>query len=116
MYVRTYTMYEFVYACKSVSIDKLAQLDPKSAYNETGEVIDWYALGWFLGLDEDDLNDVEREHIRSDNRRQAMLELWLVKEYPASWYSLGRALRRMPQHINLSERIIRRCGKEEQSK
>ena len=73
-------MYVFVYACKSVSIDTLAQLDPKSAFTETGEVIDWYALGWFLSLDEDDLNDVEREMIRSDDRRQALLELWLEKE------------------------------------
>ena len=116
MYVRTYTMYVFMYACKFVSIDTLAQLDPKSAFTETGKVIDWYALGWFLGLDEDDLNEVESKHFRNDDKRQALLELWLEKKKSsASWYSLGRALRRM-KHIDLSEGIIRRCRKEEQSK
>ena len=97
------------------TIEKLAQLDPKSAFNETSDVVDWYALGWFLGLDEDDLNDVEREQTRVDNRKQAMLELWLNKYEQATWEVLGKALRNMPQHIGLSQRIMKRCREKEES-
>ena len=105
-----------MYVCKSVALDKSVQLDPKSAFTHTGDINDWYALGWFLGLDEDNLNEVERKHFRNDDRRQAVLELWLENKQSASWDSLGRALRTMPQHIGLSQRTIRRSIKEKESK
>ena len=66
---------------------------------------DWFGLGWFLKIEEDDLKEIEISHSR-DDRKLAMLKFW-VKSQPqtASWNDLAFAVKKMPQHQQLAQDI-----------
>ena len=95
----------------SNAIEPETELTVKTAFKATQGVDDWYALGCFLNLKPEELIDIEEEHTRPDQRRNAVLQLWLEK-YPlsAEWVDLADALQRMPQHVGKSETIrIKYC-------
>ena len=50
--------------------------------------------------------DIEEQHTRPDQCRNAVLQLWLEK-YPisADWVDLADALQHMPQHVGKSNTI-----------
>ena len=81
-----------------------------AAYEETSPVEDWYALGWFLGLRENELENIGQEKSRSDECRLAVLKYWIDTDEMASWEKLSEAIRHMPQHIGLSETIHNTLG------
>ena len=81
-----------------------------AAYEETSPIKDWYALGWFLGLREAELEEIERVKSRSDECRLAVLEYWIKTDKMASWEKLSEAVRHMPQHVGLSETISNTLG------
>ena len=82
-------------------------MKPNTAFEETSPIDDWYALGWFLGLDEDELFEIEGATSRSDECRLKVLEQWLeTDKEEASWKKLSRAVSRMPQHVGLSQTIM----------
>ena len=90
----------------------MEDLNSKSAFVETKDVSDWYALGWFLGIPEDKLFEVEEKHERTDDRRQAVLDIWLKgAEETVNWRVLGKAISRMRQHNWLSRKIMQRSQK-----
>ena len=84
-------------------------LDSVTAFDETRDIRDWFALGWFLGLPEETLLIVEEEHSRNDSKRQAVLNLWLKRNgESANWLSLGKAISKMPSnHLGLSQKLIK---------
>ena len=43
-------------------IEPETELSVKTAFKATQGVDDWYALGWFLKLKEEELIDIEEEH------------------------------------------------------
>ena len=90
----------------------MEDLNSKSAFVETIGVNDWYALGWFLGISKDKLFEVEETHERTDDRRQAVLDIWLKgDEETVNWRVLGKAISKM-QHDNwLSSKIMQRSQK-----
>ena len=68
-------------------------------------VEDWFGLGWFLEIEEEELKQIEKEHVRDDDRKLAMLKLWEELNPKSSWDSLTTAVRKMPQHQTLAEDI-----------
>ncbi len=81
-------------------------------FETTKEIKDWYALGWFLGIEDKMLSKVDTE--KTDGQRQAILEAWLdTRSKTASWKILGEAIRNMSQHRRLSERILNLYDMEE---
>ena len=69
-------------------------------------VEDWFGLGWFLEIEEEELRQIEKEHGCDDDRKLAMLELWEeLNPKSASWNSLTTAVKKMPQHQSLAEDI-----------
>ena len=76
------------------------------AFQELTAVEDWIGLGYFLEIEEEQLRQIEEEHQRDDDRKLAMLKLWVeLNPKSASWNSLATALRKMPQHQSLAEDI-----------
>ena len=89
---------------------KLKELNENSAFEETSDISDWFALGWFLGIPEDELLAIEKECSRTDSKRQAVLKLWLeLKEKEATWLVLGKAIKKMRSHVGLASKIIKRA-------
>ena len=69
-------------------------------------VEDWFGLGWFLEIEEEELRQIEENHGRDDDRKLAMLKLWVeLNPKSASWNSLTTAVKKMPQHQSLAEDI-----------
>ena len=68
-------------------------------------VEDWFGLGWFLEIEEEELKQIEKEHGRDDDRKLAMLKLWVELNPKSSWNSLTTAVKKMPQHQSLAEDI-----------
>ena len=88
-------------------IDKLEDLTPESAFTKTSDITDWYALGYFLGIQEEGLYEIEEENPRTDSKRQAVLDHWLkFNKEEANWANLGKAISKMRPHLGLSQRIL----------
>lgn len=82
-------------------------VDLESALEATKEVKDWYGLGWFLGMNDKVLSKIEEETANDENKNQRVLQLWLeTNKAAASWKTLAEAIRNMPQHHCLSQRIL----------
>ena len=76
------------------------------AFKELIAVEDWFALGWLLEIEDEQLIQIEEDYCRDDDRKLAMLKLWVeLNPWSASWNSLTTALRKMPQHQALAEDI-----------
>ena len=60
---------------------------------------------------------MEEKHERTDDRRQAVLDIWLKgTEENANWRVLGKAVSKMQQHNWLSSKIMQRSQKMKGSK
>ena len=78
----------------------------EEAFKELTAVEDWFGLGWFLKIEEDELKEIERDHGRDDDRKLAMLKLWVeTQPKTASWNDLAFAVKKMPQHQSLAQDI-----------
>ncbi len=89
----------------------LEDLSSKTAFTETSDITDWYALGWFLGIAEVDLLEIDGSQSRTDEKRQAVLDQWLKKKDDANWIGLSRAISKMRPHHGLSRRLLKRAQK-----
>ena len=98
--------------CFIINIAPLEDLSSKTAFTETSDITDWYALGWFLGIAEVDLLEIDDSHSRTDEKRQAVLDKWLELEGDATnWMALSRAISKMRPHHGLSRRLKERAQK-----
>ena len=71
---------------------------------ELCNVREWDALGIYLGLDESEIAQVEREHHDTARRRLLMLKKWMEKDVNASWEKVIDALECMSQ-IRLANQL-----------
>ena len=47
---------------------------------ELCEVVEWYTLGAYLGLTENEIKEIEQDHRETARRRMAMLSKWIKKK------------------------------------
>ena len=71
--------------------------------DELSTVSDWYQLGLKLGVPDDKLDEIQRNHPLHQRKREA-LNLWLQLKHDASWMSIERVLQRMGEKT-LAKRI-----------
>ena len=84
----------------------LGKFSAEEAFKELTAVEDWFGLGLFLKIEEDELIEIERNHSRDDDRKLAMLRLWVdTQRKTASWNDLAFAVKKMPQHQSLAQDI-----------
>ena len=71
---------------------------------ELCKVTEWDVLGIYLGLDECEITEIERDHQSNARRRIAMLAKWMEKDVDASWEKVINALESMSQ-IRLANQL-----------
>lgn len=92
-----------------ISTALLENLNSMTSFTETSDITDWYALGWFLGVSEEELSEIEANYQRNDSKRQAVLDRWLETDREeASWLALAKAISKMRLHGELSKKIMKR--------
>ena len=64
---------------------------------ELSGVTEWYTLGVYLGLTENEIKEIEQDHDGTARRRMAVLNKWLKKETDPSWLILISALEKMSE-------------------
>ena len=74
---------------KALSINLLVE--------ELSGVTEWYTLGVFLGLTENEIREIEQDHEGTARRRMAVLNKWLKKEADPSWLIIISALEKMSE-------------------
>ena len=67
--------------------DHIQSVTHELLVRELCKVTEWEVLGIYLGLDESEITDIERDHMHQSNarRRIAMLKKWMEKDPGASW-------------------------------
>ena len=64
---------------------------------ELCEVVEWYTLGAYLGLTENEIKEIEQDHRETARRRMAMLSKWIKKKANPSWLAIIAALEKMSE-------------------
>ena len=77
--------------------DEVESLAVDLLVKELSEVAEWYTLGAFLGLTENEIKEIEQDHDGTARRRMAMLNKWFKKETNPSWLKIISALERMSE-------------------
>ena len=68
---------------------------PELLVRELGQVTQWDILGTYLGLEENEIEEIERDHQHNARRRIAMFSKWFEKDPHASWEKIIDALQCM---------------------
>ena len=71
---------------------------------ELSQVPQWDVLGTYLGLDESEIEVIERDHHDTARRRLVMLAKWIEKDVDASWEKVIDSLKSMSQ-IRLANQL-----------
>ena len=71
---------------------------------ELCKVTEWDILGIYLGLDESEITEIERDHQSNARRRIAMLAKWIEKDVNVSWEKVIDALECLSQ-ITLANQL-----------
>ena len=71
---------------------------------ELSQVPQWDVLGTYLGLDESEIEVIERDHHDTARRRLVMLSKWIEKDVDTSWEKLIGSLESMSQ-IRLANQL-----------
>ena len=71
---------------------------------ELCKVTEWDVLGFYLGLDESEITEIEHDHQSNARRRIAMLAKWMEKDVNASWEKVIDALECLSQ-IRLANQL-----------
>ena len=74
--------------------------DVKTLCNELVSVSDWRKLGLNLGVEDYELDKIERSHPNEDcdGWKQKFFSLWLRRTPSSSWRDVVRALRQMGEN------------------
>ena len=70
---------------------------------ELCKVTEWDVLGIYLGLDESEITEIERDHQSTARRRIKMLAKWMEKDPSASWEKAIDALEIMAMNVLAKE-------------
>ena len=89
-------MSDHVYVQAAVTHDLLVR--------ELSQVPQWDVLGTYLGLDESEIEVIERDHHDTARRRLVMLSKWMEKDVDASWEKVIDSLKSMSQ-IRLANQL-----------
>ena len=84
-------------------------MDLDLLFRELKDVVEWDVLGVFLGLEESEIDQIERDHQSAARRRIAMLVTWFKKEVNPSWEKIIDALEIMSLRsleIQLKEKYL----------
>lgn len=75
-------------------------------YSELTDVYDWYTLGLNLGVQETELQHIQRSYSTEGSRRwkQETISLWLRQTPGASWENVVKALQKMGEN-KVAEKI-----------
>ena len=65
---------------------------------ELKTVTDWHQLGTHLGLQTDELKQIELDYQGNERRKKEMLDLWLRRKPDASWKDVVSALQQMEEN------------------
>ena len=71
---------------------------------ELKTVTDWHKLGTHLGLQMDELKQIELDYQGNERRKKEMLDLWLRQKPDAGWRDVVSALKKMEENA-VAERI-----------
>ena len=71
---------------------------------ELKTVTDWHQLGTCLGLQTDELKQIELDYQGNERRKKEMLDLWLRRKPNAGWRDVVSALKKMEENA-VAERI-----------
>ena len=88
----------------SLSIDLLL--------GELSGVTEWYTLGVFLKLSENEIKEIEQDHDGTARRRMAVLSKWLKKEVDPSWQVIIAALEKMSE-TSLANQLRKKYAQDE---
>ena len=66
--------------------------------SELKTVTSWHQLGICLGLQTDELKQIELDYQRNERRKEEMLDLWLRRKPDAGWRDVVRALKQMKEN------------------
>ena len=77
---------------------------------ELSGVTEWYTLGIFLGLTENEIKAIEQDHDGTARRRMAVLNKWLKKETDLSWLIIISALEKMSE-MSLANQLRKKYEK-----
>lgn len=86
--------------------------------NALQEVTDWHSLGIQLGLKPHEIEEIKQNHPTLDERKSAVLVLWLNNDLEASWQKVVSALQLMELNtlaIQVSTKYIQTPASEEPS-
>ena len=79
---------------------------------ELCQVVHWDVLGTYLGLEESEITEIERDHQSNARRRIVMLAKWKEKDVDASWQKVIEALKSMSQTVLASKLEEKYCTSE----
>ena len=77
---------------------------PELLVRELGQVSQWDILGTYLGLEESEIEEIERDHQDTARRRIVMITKWFEKDPHASWEKVIDALQCMLM-VRLANRL-----------
>ena len=87
---------------KALSINLLVE--------ELSGVTEWYTLGVYLGLTENEIKEIEQDHEGTARRQMAVLNKWLKKETDPSWLIVISALEKMSE-MSLANQLRKKYEK-----
>ena len=79
------------------------QISHNLLVRELCKVTEWDVLGIYLGLDESEITEIERDHRSTARRRITMLAKWMEKDPSASWKKAIDALETMAMNVLAKE-------------
>ena len=92
--------------------DRVQAVDHDLLVRELNKVSQWDVLGIYLGLEENEIEEIERDHHDTARRRIVMLGKWMEKDVNASWEKVIEALKAMSQMRLASQLKEKYCTSE----
>ena len=93
----------FSYWLKAMS-DHVVPVSHELLVRELSPVAQWDVLGIYLGVEESEIQVIERDHHDTARRRIVMLKKWMEKDSNVSWKKVIVALESMTQ-IRLANQL-----------
>ena len=72
---------------------------------ELQEITDYYKLGVHLGIEEEELKQIEADSCTNDRRKLGVIGYWQRNFSDRSWEALANAVEKMRGHANLVKKL-----------
>ena len=86
-------------------LDSASELSESDILIELKEITDPHGLGMHLGLKEEELKKIEKNHSTIERRKSEIIYHWKRNFKPCSWKALADAVEKMGDHANLVEKL-----------